>query len=803
MRKRINSITAVVLACCLAVCGINVTAADKGKVTVGDISGKPGDTVEVTVNLPQNPGIVSLYLGIEYDQEVLKLNSASDAGLLPDYMAGLVSNYPFAISWESASAVENLTGTGTLATLSFTISEEAEPGEYEITVGQYTNNTPYDVDLNDVDFIYQPGTITVEVPEHEHVFGEWAETKQATCTEAGEKERACTVTGCTEKETQLVEALGHDYGEWETIAEATILDDGREERTCSRCGHVESREIPRIEHGENDHVYDGSSEILEEPDCTHEGKRRTYCSVEGCTAYKETVIAALGHTEGEWEVTKEAACTEDGQREKRCTVCQEILETEIIKAEGHTFRDWTVIQEAAIGQEGLKSRTCSVCGATEEQSIPAVSHGENDHIFAGSKEVVKEPTCTESGIQRVYCSFVGCTAYTETEIPAKGHVEEAWKVEKEPSCTEDGCRVKYCSVCGQKIAEETWEATGHICGEWEVTEEPDCTKNGLKEQYCTVCGEKTGEEYIPALGHDYGDWKTVTEAAIHKDGEEERTCSRCGQTETRVIPAIIHGESDHTFNGKTEIMKEADCEQEGILRVYCSFDGCDAYQDTPMAAKGHVPGEWITVKEPDCMQDGEKEVYCSVCGKWLESITIPAKGHTYSDWETVKEATFQEDGLQKRVCEVCGDELEAVIPKGSESHEHDFSGEEMVLREASCTEPGLAGIRCSNPECDAVKEVETAAKGHTFGEWTVVKEAAVGVEGLKERTCTACGEVEQSKIQPLKKASSNQEQSINITNAAVQTGDSASVYMLFIIMIIAFATAAGLSVFRRRWKVAK
>ena len=33
----------------------------------------------------------------------------------------------------------------------------------------------------------------------------------------------------------------------------------------------------------------------------------------------------------------------------------------------------------------------------------------------------------------------------------------------------------------------------------------------------------------------------------------------------------------------------------------------------------------------------------------------------------------------------------------------------------------------------------TESKGHTFGEWKVVKEAAVSVTGEKERTCTVCG----------------------------------------------------------------
>ena len=43
---------------------------------------------------------------------------------------------------------------------------------------------------------------------HEHSFGEWTTTKEATCTEEGAKERVCE---CGEKETEVIPALGHDF----------------------------------------------------------------------------------------------------------------------------------------------------------------------------------------------------------------------------------------------------------------------------------------------------------------------------------------------------------------------------------------------------------------------------------------------------------------------------------------------------------------------------------------------------------------------------------------------------------------
>ena len=43
---------------------------------------------------------------------------------------------------------------------------------------------------------------------HEHAFGEWTVTKEATCTEAGSRERVCE---CGEKEIEVIPALGHDF----------------------------------------------------------------------------------------------------------------------------------------------------------------------------------------------------------------------------------------------------------------------------------------------------------------------------------------------------------------------------------------------------------------------------------------------------------------------------------------------------------------------------------------------------------------------------------------------------------------
>ena len=153
-------------------------------------------------------------------------------------------------------------------------------------------------------FLYDMNDVCIK-----HVFGEWAVTKAATCTEAGVSTRTCTVCGV--EETLTVPALGHKFGEWTVTKAATCTETGVSTRTCTVCGEAkETKDIP-----------------------------------------------ALGHKFGEWTVTKAATCTETGVSTRTCTVCGEAKETKDIPALGH--KAGTVY---AMDKDS-HWLTCTVCGA--------------------------------------------------------------------------------------------------------------------------------------------------------------------------------------------------------------------------------------------------------------------------------------------------------------------------------------------------------------------------------------------------------------------------------------------------------
>ena len=230
-----------------------------------------------------------------------------------------------------------------------------------------------------------------EVAALGHDLGQWAETKAATCTEAGEERRNCS--RCDVVETREIEALGHDFGQWTQTKAPTCTETGEERRNCSRCDVVETRVIEAAGHqyvqkviaptcttegytqytctvcGHNyrdnfapalGHDYQAT---VVAPTCTEAGYTEHVCAHCGDT-YRDSEVAALGHDLGQWTETKAATCTEAGEERRDCSRC-DVFETRVIEALGHAWSEWASNGDATVEHDGTKTRTCSTCGETE------------------------------------------------------------------------------------------------------------------------------------------------------------------------------------------------------------------------------------------------------------------------------------------------------------------------------------------------------------------------------------------------------------------------------------------------------
>ena len=81
------------------------------------------------------------------------------------------------------------------------------------------------------------------IPATGHTWSEdYVVDKAATCTEAGEKSKHCTV--CDAKEdVQEIPALGHKWSNWKRTAAATVFKPEVQTRKCSACNKSETRTV--------------------------------------------------------------------------------------------------------------------------------------------------------------------------------------------------------------------------------------------------------------------------------------------------------------------------------------------------------------------------------------------------------------------------------------------------------------------------------------------------------------------------------------------------------------------------------
>lgn len=106
--------------------------------------------------------------------------------------------------------------------------------------------------------------------------------------------------------------------------------------------------------------------------CTTDGYTVHTCNTCGYS-YIDNFTVATGHAEVIDNAVL-ATCTENGFTEgKHCSVCNAVIvEREVVAARGHTFGEWKTVKEPTANEDGLLCRTCSVCDAEDEKVLSAV-----------------------------------------------------------------------------------------------------------------------------------------------------------------------------------------------------------------------------------------------------------------------------------------------------------------------------------------------------------------------------------------------------------------------------------------------
>ena len=550
----------------------------------------------------------------------------------------------------------------------------------------------------------------------EHEWGEWTQTKAATCIAEGEEKRVCAKNS-EHVETRTTPKVAHTYGEFVSNEDATCTSDGTKTATCTTPGCTSKKE-EADEGSMLDHVFE--LEVAEEEYL----KEAANCT-SGDVYYKSCECGAASESDEDVFETGDPVHTYSEDWSKNDTHHWHECECgEKADEEAHTYDDGVESEPATETTVGTKLFTCTVCAQTKTTEIPVLSH---THKLV--KTAAKKATCTEAGnIEYWQCS--GCEKYFADDqgnkeifaenlvVKATNHPSITAKLTTAPACETKGVITHTCPDCGYSYNEFV-PAKGH---KWTTAETvvADCEHGGYVLDECSGCHQQMKKDITPKL--DCDETATVTkEPTCTENGVTTYVCSMCGTEREEAIAKLAHEYE--------ETVVEPGCESVGYTRHTC-VNGCNSsYTDTEVAATGH---SWsTTTNQPTCTETGSEVSTCSKCGE-TETVVIPANGHTWIS------ATCTEAGY----CDIC----DAV---GQPAHGHNYIIE-LDREAATCTENGYIVYGCSYDECEeSVQTVPDSLKatGHNLAaisDWEIEE---VAVEGLDctfvtKRTayCPDCGE---------------------------------------------------------------
>lgn len=132
-------------------------ASESMQVTIGGGTVKAGETVTVDISVTNNPGFANMSFYIEYDKNRLRLEEITGGTLFGDVTANVNNGFI------NAAKTNDVSGNGTIATLTFRALSSATSGETTISLKEDPNADGTFVNVNEESLVYNtvPGTITV------------------------------------------------------------------------------------------------------------------------------------------------------------------------------------------------------------------------------------------------------------------------------------------------------------------------------------------------------------------------------------------------------------------------------------------------------------------------------------------------------------------------------------------------------------------------------------------------------------------------------------------------------------------
>lgn len=632
--------------------------------------------------------------------------------------------------------------------------------------------------FKDVDGLIGTTAEAEAIPTLDHVFTNYVNDENATCTANGTETAKCENCDATYTREIADSKLEHTFVEYDR-KDAKCEEDGKIFLKCANCPETTTEDIPATGHNTTkvgavaaECERDGNREYYV---CDNCGKVFMDASGETVTSVEAETIPALGHKFENYVYDEgSATCTDNGTKTAKCERC-DVSDT--IEAEGTAIgHDWFVFyrhETETCTENGFGTWQCNNCGEQQDGVIYAYGHN------MVKTDAVK-PTCTTDGTNEYYtCNNCGVvfkdaegkevTTVEAEFLAALGHTME--KIEAVvPTCKATGNNEYYhCVTCGKYFKDEAGEEEttvddeilaedpeNHDWDEGEETTAPTHFEKGVWTYTCTLCGA-TRDEEIDYTAHEWSDFVDDEYCGCLTTHTAHCTIEGCEATKTEVKDPADHVYPTYEEEPKKfEIIVAATCQTDGIAKAYCKYCG-EAWTEIKYSdPDAHDFKDYVLNEDRGCLTT--ETAHCSIEGcDATDTRVVDATNHVYPTYEEEPElftpvagheGTCQKSGIAKAYCKYCGEAWIEVVYNDPNAH---IWNDGKVTTEPGCAVEGVKTFECTL--CDATKTEAIPATGaHVFptyeeepSAFTIIEKAtcaSVGTAQAKCKFCDAITEVE-------------------------------------------------------------
>ncbi len=342
-------------------------------------------------------------------------------------------------------------------------------------------------------------------------------------------------------------------------------------------------------------------------------------------------------------------------------------------------------------------------------------HSGGKYATVSSSGVLTVIGCDENNLAEIVVKITSDTIskYVTYRISVPGH-EHTFEstLTSSVSCVTDTVYHRECTSCAFYFDETTEEAWGHS-GEWVVIQETTCTITGYSDRVCDVCGH-IDRKFERRFNHDYTAQIPTTAylkkaATCQKQAEYYYACQNCGGRDTRFF--YLYGDlGDHAYADPYT------CHDRPCLTEECTY--------TCPATTGHNFTDWLEQEPLGCMANEDPFfVRCCKDCRFFEPNQSQTWHHDLAFGELSAPTCTEEGILSSVYCTKC----DYVDPF---PHTAPALGHDMVY----IYDPEINGhiYTCQRFGCD----LEERFAEHT---WVVVREATCTTPGIRSIHCTLCG----------------------------------------------------------------